>query len=565
MLYFSPYSHRDSIQHSINQHISYMQTWMPFFALCLLTSVTISPIAIAQQSKSLGSSSTPTLSRSTQTTSTSLEPSTASSSTTLLGLRSSPNPATKSLQDVLDALWKSNTDIQVAQLSIEKSVAQHKQIWALLLPQISISADATWNIPETKATLGSDEQFQQQALLYRSIADVTAQSALLNPDPQAQRRAAEQAEALRSVANELEQQKAQEIVIQPSFVFSGALTFSMPVFQSGLYTALAQTKQAVSISQLAAGATRSQLAFQVAQLYLNIVSTVKMVSIAQEQLKNAQTLQEQIDLKSSLGQTSSLVQKNAAMESIRAKQQLEQAQQGLMNLKATLGNIVGWVDDYNVVDPQLKSVTAPTASTEILTEKAWSQRADSRIQQKTLEIAEQQRLDAWMRYLPSVQLVAQARYSSNTSGFSSNPIGAAIILQASIPLWDSGKTHHTIQEQQIVVQQETLKLHALKRTIEQNIRGLLLQQEIKQTALQTNIQSEKLAVEQHQQSLLLLEVGMATPLDVMSAHTALAGAQAEKVRAENDLALSTLMLYLALGDVENLARNHFSTSALLSK
>ena len=98
----------------------------------------------------------------------------------------------------------------------------------MVLPQLSLGANYTFNTPEQTAKFGSEEQLQQQALLFRSLGDLTAQSAALTPDPRQRQAALERAAQLGAAADQIERQEVTEFVIQPAHVVDGALTFAMP-------------------------------------------------------------------------------------------------------------------------------------------------------------------------------------------------------------------------------------------------------------------------------------------------------------------------------------------------
>ena len=123
------------------------------------------------------------------------------------------------------------------------------------------------------------------------------------------------------------------------------------------------------------------------------------------------------------------------------------------------------------------------------------------------------RTDAWMAFLPSLSLVGQGRFSSNTSGFTSDPITGAIMVQANIPIYDGGTNYANLKETASKIEQEKLRLEQSESRIRSQVRGNVDDIALKQQALfkrlsvrpMVNLASGKnstdiaLAVESHEQ------------------------------------------------------------------
>ena len=167
-----------------------------------------------------------------------------------MGLRPVEHPPTITLPEAFTLAASKSTDLRVAAAQLRAAEATVTKAWAVLLPNISLGVNYTFNTPEQSAKFGSEEQLQQQALLFNSIGDLTAQSAALTPDPVQRQAALERAAQLHAAADQLANQKVTEFVIQPAHVVDGNVTFAMPVFSGRALPLLQNAYGAVALTKL---------------------------------------------------------------------------------------------------------------------------------------------------------------------------------------------------------------------------------------------------------------------------------------------------------------------------
>jgi outer membrane protein len=154
-----------------------------------------------------------------------------------------------------------------------------------------------------------------------------------------------------------------------------------------------------------------------------------------------------------------------------------------------------------------------------------------------------------MMFLPSVGLTAQGRWTSNTSGFVALPFTGAVILQASVPIYDGGTRYAALKESGSKIREELLKVRQLERKIAGQVRGNIADIAVKRQALITSRQSVELSQKTAENAANLYELGMATSLDVIDANLAVFLAEIDLARAELDLEQARLSLTYILGEM----------------
>lgn len=466
----------------------------------------------------------------------------------LYGLKPATTTRVFTLDDALSQTVRANYDLRIAKERIEQQHAQLKRAWSMLLPQASIGASYTYSFPEQRVAFGDPEQTAQQALLFRSIADIVEQSSAFNPDPAAQKAAAERAEELRRAATDIESAEVTDIVLQPPHAVSGQLQINMPLFHGRAIPTLMNAYKAVDVSRIGAEQARAGLLFAAARSYYAAITAEKMAIIADTQAKNAATHRDRTAEQAKLGLITPLALERAELEVVRAEDQARQARHGVQLAKGALGVLMGVDEDFQLAPPPAVPVVEASAPLETLVARAWSARDDVRLQKAALEIADNGRLESWMQFLPSLSVAFQGRYTSNTSGFSSDPFTGAVLLQANIPIYDGGASYAGVRHSASRVREELLKLRQLEEKVAAQVRGNVADIGIKQDSLKSAQHAVQLATRSKEQAERLYALGAATNLDVLDANFSLFVAETDLARAELELEQARLGLAYMLGD-----------------
>ena len=441
------------------------------------------------------------------------------------------------------------TDLRVAAAQLEASRATITKAWAVLLPNISLGANYTFNYPEQTAAFGDADQYEQQALLFNSIADMTEQSAAMNPDPLARRAAVERAAELRKAANDIARTEPMDITLAPAHVVDGNITFAMPLFNGRAFPLLQNAYGGVELTRLAVQQAKNGMLWGTAQAYLQTVATKSIVSIVDEQVTSTKRHHTLAQQRHEQGLLTTLALERADLEVKKAEQQARQARAGLRAAKAALAGILGRTDDFDVAPPPPMAALEEQTALEDMRARAFGQRLDLRVQKQSLAMADRSRTDAWMRFLPSVQLVAQGRYTSNTSGFTSNPLTGAVMVQSSMPIYDGGMTFGSIAEADAKQGAELLRVRQLEETIERELRGTLDDLALKKENVVTTASLAELARKQAQSAEELFAEGVVTETDVRDARLGQFAADVDATRARLDLETARLGLAYAIGEL----------------
>ncbi len=469
--------------------------------------------------------------------------------TGLRGLRPTTAPKVITLDEAFADAIQHSYDLRIAAARLDESEAQVKKAWSAVMPQISLSGQYNHNFPEQKFAFGDPKQFKQQALLFNSIADLTAAAAAANPDPLQQRAALEQADTLRQTAKDIANTKVTDIIITPADEVNGQLQITVPLFNGRALPLLQNAYAGVDITKIAAREARAAVIYGVARAYFQVVAAKRIVAITDQQVESStahkKLAQQQLDE----GLGTHLSVQRAELDLARAEQHKEAAEGGVKLAKGALGSLIGVVEDFDVAEPPPVPALEQGKSADELLARAVQSRDDLRLEKQALAVADHNKLDAWMRFLPSVGLVATGRGTSNTGGLVSQPFTGVVGVQASLPIFDGGLTYGTIDEANAKLRQEVLKVRQLEQTIEEEVRGTLDDLTLKRTAVETADRVAALAHAQKKNVDDLFAAGAATGLDVTDASLAAFSADVDAARARFDLETARLGLAYAIGEL----------------
>lgn len=479
-------------------------------------------------------------------------PTLAQSSTTtgLAGLRDVDNPPLLTLNEAFRLAGERSLDLRIAQLKVDESKATVTKAWSAVVPSLSLGAEYTFNFPEQEAALGSEEQFQQQALLFESIANITEGAAAQNPDPIARQAAFEQAAELRDTAKTLRNTEVTSFVVVPAHVVNGSLQFAMPLFSPRSVSAVQNAYSGVEITRLSVRSAQANVLWGVARTYAAAAGTRALLGTVAEQVESTKRHFTRVENRHALGYETDLALERARLDVKKAEMQERQAKAGYKSAKAALAALIGAVSDFDVdAAPAIGAGLDAVGFNELLT-RAYDSRVDFKVQKHMLELADRGRRDAWMRFLPSFQLVAQGRYTSNTSGLTNQPITGAVIVQGSLPLYDGGQTFGAIDEANAKVSQELLRVRQIEEGIERELRGTLDDLAVKKDAVTTTAELATLAKQQAQNAENLYDQGMVTQNDLADARLGAFAAAVDAQRAQFDLQTAQLGLAHAIGELQ---------------
>lgn len=487
----------------------------------------------------------------------------ASPTTGLLGLRPTDQPRRITLEEAFRMAGEQSLDLRIAATRVAESEAQLTKAWALILPNISLGAEYTINLPEQKAAFGSAEQNAQQALLFDSIANLTAAQAAQIPDPVQRAGALEQAEALRKSASAIRNAEIPEFVVLPGQVLNGSLTASLPLFNARSFPLLQNAYSAVEITKLSTRQAQAGVLWGVARTYYQLAATQQLVGIVAAQVASAKRQLDVTKQRFEQGYETTLAVERAELDVKRAEQQERSAKAGLRTARGALAGLLGLMDDFDVeVPPPVSAGALPTFDG--LLQRAYDSRIELRVQKQFLAMAERNRTESWMRFLPSFNLVTQGRYTTNTAGFTNLPFTGAVIFQGSLPIFDGGQTIGAINEADAKLQGEILRVRQLEQAIERELRGTLDDLAVKEENARTLQEVADLAKKTADNAANLYAEGVVRQNDVSDARLGAFAAEVDAQKARLELENARLGLAYAVGELAALIRADDVTPAPLS-
>jgi outer membrane protein TolC len=475
------------------------------------------------------------------------------STTGLLGLRPTDQPRRISLDEAFRLAGEQSLDLRIAATRVAESEAQLTQAWALILPNISLGAEYTINLPEQKAAFGSPEQNAQQALLFDSIANLTAAQAAQIPDPVQRAGALEQAEALRKSASAIRNAEIPEFVVLPGQVLNGSLTASLPLFNARSFPLLQNAYSAVEITKLSTRQAQAGVLWGVARTYYQLAATQELVGIVGQQVASSKRQLDVTKQRFEQGYETSLALERAELDVKRAEQQERAAKAGLRAAKGALAGLLGLMDDFEVEAPP-PTTAAALPTFDALLQRAFDTRIELRVQKQLLAIAERNRTESWLRFLPSFQLVTQGRYTTNTAGFTNLPFTGAVIFQGSLPIFDGGQTIGAINEADAKLQGEILRARQLEQAIERELRGTLDDLAVKEENARTLQEVADLAKKTAENAANLYAEGVVRQNDVSDARLGAFAAEVDAQKARLELENARLGLAYAVGELATLIK-----------
>lgn len=485
------------------------------------------------------------------------------------GLLALPVPAsvvTLTLDDVLAAAARDAADVRIAAERVVQQEANLRRAWAAVLPQVTLGGAWTLtclggvsgvNCADRTTQFANPAQLEQQATLFESIAsllDIAASAPgtapedaddLLNQSAQLRKGADE----TRSSASNL-----RPVVVQPSNVFTGQLTVSVPLFQGRALPLLRNAMDAVTVADRARQQVRNALLYSSARAYHSAVAAQKLVAIAAQQLDSATRHKVATQARVDAQTQPALALRRAELEELRARQQLESARAGADIAIAALGLLIGRTESFTVADPG-ETAPAPDAppatdavpAPDALVARALDARPDVAAQRIALDMARRTEVDAWMMFAPSVNVVGSARATSFTQGFVRDPVTGTLSLTASVPLYDGGARYAALRESASRVREETIRTRQVEDRVAAQVRGNSRDVEVKARALALARESTAVARTAYEQAEAMFQAGVGTALDVSDTALALFLAENEATRAELDLKMARVGLLWVLG------------------
>ena len=318
--------------------------------------------------------------------------------------------------------------------------------------------------------------------------------------------------------------------------------------------ALDVTKKSIEGKEFLLESIRSQYLLQVSQAYYNILSAQRYLEIAQSDVSRLTTHRDAVKEKLSVGNVTKTDLYRAEAELSRSLTEKVKAQNGVLQSKATLRNLVEIEEDYTLEKGNIEDIEKYHSSLEDIQTHALKNRAEIKESKKNLEIARKTIRFEKSDYWPTLSL--EAGYKETDINYEYTPRDVDYDTE---DLYFSGELVFTLYDgglRRAQIRQALADQRKAENALILQEKKIILDAKISfldfQTAKSTllNLQDElKSAQENFNAVQMQFKYGMADSIDMMDANTLLVTAQRRISDAEYTYYLSVLKILYTKGDL----------------
>lgn len=378
----------------------------------------------------------------------------------------------------------------------------------------------------------------------------------------------------RVVQSEIARAKAW-VMLKPQLALSGSYTrneveasFNNPltgtdivILQQNQLNAQLQLKwaffnlQAIPILQIAymaveqvgqtAQQVRREMLYAATRAYYGILLTDGLVDITR---RSWETTREHLRISIAryrAGVAPELLVTRARLDLSVAYQNWIQAKNGLRNARLAMALLLNR-DTFDYRPQRPSPPQLPTGGKEQWLQVAQQQRLELKVSQMAMNIAEKQITNAWMAFVPTVAVVGSLA-ATNAAGFTGQNTQWSVTLAATLNLYSGGSRYLDVKEAHSKYRQARLEFAKSHRQISNEI----LQSEIaiRNARIALQVAQEQVALTQRNYQLTQerYKTGVATPVEVSDALTALRSSEITLLREALNEELAVLGLLRAIG------------------
>jgi len=318
--------------------------------------------------------------------------------------------------------------------------------------------------------------------------------------------------------------------------------------------ALDVTKRTIEGKQFSLESIRSQYLLEVAQAYYNILSAQRFLEIAQSDVKRLSTHRDAVKEKLSVGNVTKTDLYRAEAELSKSLTEQVRAENGILQSKAALQNLVLIDDDFNLQKEAIEGIANYKSSLEDIKAHALKNRTEIKEAKKNLDIAKKTIKFEKSDYWPSLSLEAgyketDIEYDSIPNDMDYDTEDLYVTGELVFTLYDGGLRKAQIR-QAIANQRKAenaLRLQEKKIILDSKI-SFLDYETAKSTLL--NLADElRSAQENYNAVQMQFKYGMADSIDMMDANTLLVTAQRRISDAKYKSYFAVLKILYTRGDL----------------
>ena len=316
----------------------------------------------------------------------------------------------------------------------------------------------------------------------------------------------------------------------PNDIFNFNVAVSYVVFDFGLVRAnINRSKQELEASKNNTEAIKSQLAYQVANLYYGIIYTKNAITIQESVLKFLTDNLKDINTRVKFGdalQYDALTIQSFIDQELNRKVDLENNLHKQLNLLDYITGVSvnnGKEFDFVIIDDEL----------ETMTNEAKKHNSDFIIQNDRIKLAEADRIIASKVSRPTLSLSAGSGYRNGFTPEINNLKFTAIVgVNLSVPIYNGGRIEKQIKLNDNAVELQKISLKALENTINKDFKQALLDS----STAKERLQNTEGQIRQSQAAVALAQTrfkgSVGTNLELTNASANLQKAELFKMRID---------------------------------
>jgi outer membrane protein TolC len=292
-------------------------------------------------------------------------------------------------------------------------------------------------------------------------------------------------------------------------------------------------------ARLRAEETARLVRASVARVYFAVLSARQSALLARTQLATAMRQSETVAARIAAGAAVPLDRTRAELAVLEARQRAEAADAQLAQQWDLLGQALGQDEP---VDAEDAPPPAPEEPLGRYLERALAARPDLRVLEATRDTARLQIDDAWMRYVPSLNLSWVGVYRGPTTLFNPTTTQWTALASLVVPLFDGGARYGAADDARAQLADAEERAAQLRRSVRVQVRDAYRRAETAARAIALAEQSVALAQQNVERASVAYGAGAATGVELDEARRQLA-------LSESTLLLRAVERQLALIDL----------------
>ncbi len=349
--------------------------------------------------------------------------------------------------------------------------------------------------------------------------------------------------------------------IQPEYTTSWGVRLDQSLSLSGReITALKMSKKNIERSRYDLYAVREDYLLSVASAYYNVLTAKKAMEIAKANVERLTKHRDAAAIRLKVGEVTKTDLLRAEAELSGAQSELVRAENNYSLTKAVLARVVGLNGDYEIKEPDIKSVSEEDYVLPSLKEKAFSERSELKSVNLQKKIAEDQVKYAKGAYWPtfSIEGVYLERDEDPASPFflEESIYGG---LKLNFPFFEGGLRKAEVREAKARQRQSELLFDDLKKTIGIEVDNAYLEFQTQKGTLVSLQDAVTFAQDNYNSISRQYEFGLANSIDVIDANTLLLTSERQLSDARYNYQLSVLTLKRATGTLMQSVIGHQSS------